>query len=380
MSINVFVPKFHTAEILVHIKECLDKGWTGLGFKTVEFENKWRGYTGHDNAYFLSSNTVGLHLAINIFKSEYGWNDGDEIITTPLTFVSTNHAILYERMKPVFADVDEYLCLDAESILKNITNKTKAVLFVGIGGNIGQYEKVLEICREKNLILILDAAHMAGSKINGQHVGLDADVTVYSFQAVKNLPTGDSGMICFKEEHLDKKARKQGWLGISKDTYERFNKNENSYKWKYNVEEVGFKYHGNSIMASIGLVQLNYLEEDNNRRREIANIYEDLLKNNDKVKIVKTAPNCISSKHLFQILVDNRDDIIQFFYDNNIYPGVHYISNIEYPMYNYAEGTCPNATLKSEQLITLPIHLKLSNEEIHEVVEVLNKALLLFNK
>jgi len=375
MAINVFVPKFRTEEILLEIKECLDKGWTGLGFKTVEFEKRWKEYTGLSNAHFLSSNTVGLHLALNIFKKEYNWNDGDEVITTPLTFVSTNHAILYENLKPVFADVDDYLCLDPQSVLSLITSRTKAIMYVGIGGNSGQYERIVEICKTYNLKLILDAAHMAGTLLNGKHIGADADVVIYSFQAVKNLPTADSGMICFKHDELDKKARKQSWLGITKDTYNRFNKNESSYKWRYDVDDVGFKYHGNSIMASIGLVQMNYLDKDNARRREIAGIYDDLLRNISEIEIVKTAPNCVSSRHLYQICIASRDEIIEHFYSYDIYPGVHYIDNTEYRMYSYASGTCPRAHQKSNNLISLPVHLNLTDEDIRQVVDVLKEGI-----
>lgn len=151
MATQLFVPNFRVEETLAEIRECLEKGWTGLGYKTLEIESKWKEYTGHKYAHFISSNTVGLHLAIEIFKRKNGWADDDEVITTPLTFVSTNHAILYSNMKPVFADVDEYLCLDPEDVLRKITNKTKALIFVGIGGNIGQYEKIRDICKERGL-------------------------------------------------------------------------------------------------------------------------------------------------------------------------------------------------------------------------------------
>lgn len=111
MSIQVLKPKFHIEECLDGVKECLEKGWTGMGYKTAEFEEEWKKYTGHKYAYYLNSNTVGLHLAVKILKMHNGWNDGDEIISTPITFVSTNHAILYENLHVTFADVDEYLCL-----------------------------------------------------------------------------------------------------------------------------------------------------------------------------------------------------------------------------------------------------------------------------
>ena len=98
-KINVLKPKFRTKEILSEIEECLDRGWTGMGYKTELFEEAWKNYTNLPNAHFISSNTVGLHLALNIFKKKYNWEDGDEVITTPLTFISTNHAIKYENLK-----------------------------------------------------------------------------------------------------------------------------------------------------------------------------------------------------------------------------------------------------------------------------------------
>ena len=191
-TIQVLKPKFHIDECLEQVRECLEKGWTGSGFKTAELETKWKEYTGHANACFLNSNTSGLHLAFNILKRHGGWQDGDEVITTPITFVATNHAILYEGLQPVFADVDEYLCMDPVDVEKKITAKTRAIIFVGYGGRVGQLEKILEICKKHDLRLILDAAHMAGTRVHGVTPGCWAgvDVTVYSYQAVKNLPTG----------------------------------------------------------------------------------------------------------------------------------------------------------------------------------------------
>ena len=374
MSINVFVPKFHTEEILSEIRECLEKGWTGLGFKTVEFENKWKDYSGLPFAHFLNSNTSGLHLAVHLLKMQNGWDEGDEIITTPITFVSTNHVILYERLKPVFADVDQYLCLDPDDVERKITPKTRAVMFVGIGGNTGQYGRIIDICRRHNLKLILDAAHMSGTRFCGIHVGSEADVSVFSYQAVKNLPSADSGMICFRDQESDNLVRQLSWLGISKDTYQRFNKSEGSYKWCYDVPNLGFKYHGNSIVASIALVQLKYLEEDNLYRNRLADYYIQLLQNKPDLKIIPIAPDCYSSRHLFQVLVPGRDSVMQSMYDHKIYPGVHYWDNTEYSMYRHARGTCPNADKYSGELLSLPLHLSITESDQMKVVEVLAGA------
>ncbi|MBQ9530737.1 MAG: DegT/DnrJ/EryC1/StrS family aminotransferase [Eubacterium sp.] len=372
MAIQVLKPKFHVDECLDAVRECLEMGWTGMGFKTVEFEEKWKEYTGHKYAYYLNSNTVGLHLAVKILKMRYGWEDGDEIISSPITFVSTNHAILYENMKPVFADVDEYLCIDPEDVEKKITEKTKAVIFVGYGGRVGQLEKVIELCKKHNLRLILDAAHMSGTRMNGVVPGTlhGIDVTVYSYQAVKNLATGDSGMICWNDEDGDKLSRQIAWLGINKDTYSRSNKG--TYAWKYDVDYVGYKYNGNAIMAAIGLVQLQYLDEENARRREIVKMYTEGFKNNDKIKIIPANYSDECSYHLFELAVPDREDLLQKLSAKGINCGVHYRDNTEYSMYKYANGTCPKAHEISQHLITMPLHMWLTDEDVELIIKEVN--------
>jgi len=363
MGIQLFKPTFRVDECLNEIRQCLELGWTGLGYKTVEFEENWKKYTGLDNAHFLNSATVGLHLAVKILKEEKKWADGDEVISTPLTFVSTNHAIAYENLKVVFADVDEYLCLDPKDVERKITPKTKAVMFVGLGGNIGRYQEILSLCRKHKLALIIDAAHMAGTRVDGTIPGKEADVVVYSFQAVKNLPTADSGMICFKEKKYDEIARKYAWLGINKDTYQRTTQSSGSYKWKYDVEYTGYKYHGNSVIASIGLVQLKYLDQDNAYRRQLAAWYGNHFKPFSS-KITPVPVNCESSRHLYMIQVNNRDELMLALNDSEIFPGVHYQDNTSYRMYAYAAGTCPKAHEICGRVLSLPMHLQLTKDDV----------------
>ncbi|MBO5192983.1 MAG: DegT/DnrJ/EryC1/StrS family aminotransferase [Bacteroides sp.] len=373
MSIQVLKPKFHVDECLEQVRECLEKGWTGLGFKTVEFEEKWKEYTGHKNAHYLNSATVGLHLAVEILKKENGWKDGDEIITTPITFVSTNHAILYEGLTARFADVDEYLCLDPDDVERKITEKTRAVIFVGYGGRVGKLDKVIEICKKYGLKLILDAAHMAGTRVNGIFPGTwdGVDVAVYSYQAVKNLPTADSGMICFKNDEYDAICRKLTWLGINKDTYARTG-NQGSYKWKYEVDYLGYKDHGNSIMAGIALVQLKYLDEDNDYRRKLASIYDAEFAENSKIRIIDAPYKTECSYHIYEIEVDDRDGLMELLAENDIYAGVHYRDNTEYSLYRYDYGKCPNAHKVSQRIITLPLHLYLTEEDVRHIASIVN--------
>lgn len=369
MSIQLFVPHFEIDECLEEMRLCLEKGWTGLGYKTIEFESAWKKYTGLSNAHFINSATVGLHLAVKILKMVHNWSDDDEIISTPLTFISTNHAIVYENMNVVFADVDQYLCLDPKDVEKKITNKTRAIMYVGIGGSTGQYKEILNLCTKYNLRLIVDAAHMSGTRLDGEVPGKEADVIVYSFQAVKNLPTADSGMICFKDNQCDELCRKLTWLGINKDTFERVGV-KGSYKWKYDVEHLGYKYHGNSIMAAIGLVQLRYLDRDNAYRRQLTQWYNQLfIQYPEKINITPIPVGCESSNHLYIIEVKNRDELLQALNQVNIYPGVHYRDNTNYKLYSYAHGTCPNSHKISENILSLPIHMKLSKANVDYVCE-----------
>jgi len=369
MATQLFVPTYRIDECLAEIRECLELGWTGLGFKTVAFEKAWCEYTGLPHAHFLNSATAGLHLAVKILKDAYGWQDGDEVISTPLTFVSTNHAIVYENLHVVFADVDKYLCLDPEDVERKITPKTRAICFVGFGGNTGQWEKIVKLAQKHNLRLILDAAHMAGTRFKGKTPGKEADAIVYSFQAVKNLPTADSGMICFREAEHDALVRKLCWLGINKDTYTR-TASQGSYKWKYEVEHVGYKYHGNSIMAALGLVQLRYLDQDNAYRRQLASWYDAGFKGHeDKIRPIAVIPGCESSRHLYIIEVAARDEMLMALNDCDIYPGVHYRDNTDYSMYAYGKGTCPNAARLSESILSLPMHLRLSYTDVQKIVE-----------
>lgn len=372
-TIQVLKPKFHIDECLEQVRECLEKGWTGSGFKTAEFEEKWKEYTGHPNACYLNSNTSGLHLAVNILKRRYGWQDGDEIISTPITFVATNHAIMYEGLLPRFADVDEYLCLDPVDVEKKINEKTRAIAFVGYGGRVGQLKSIIELCKKHGLKLILDAAHMAGTRVDGVMPGTwdGVDVTVYSFQAVKNLPTGDSGMICFADASMDKECRMVSWMGINKDTYSR-SSSEGTYKWNYGVDYLGFKYNGNAIMAGIALAQLPYLDEENARRREMAAIYDQIFETNPHIRIIRAPHPQECSYHIYEIMVPDREALLSELARNDIYAGVHYRDNTEFSMYTYAHGTCPVAHEVTRHIITMPLHMYLTDDDVRRIAQIVN--------
>jgi dTDP-4-amino-4,6-dideoxygalactose transaminase len=220
--------------------------------------------------------------------------------------------------------------------------------------------------------LILDASHMAGTRICGVHAGHGADATIFSFHAVKNLPTADSGMLCFADPELDRQARQWSWMGINKDTFTR-TAGSGPYKWKYDVEHLGFKYHGNAIMASLGLVSLRYLDQDNTYRRQLACWYDDALAGHPAVARIPQRDEVLNSRHLYQILVDDRDEVVRKLNERAIYPGVHYADNTAYGMYRYAAGSCPRAADASARVISLPMHLGLSEEDVRRVAAAMGE-------
>ncbi len=370
--IQLFEPFFRVEEVLAEIRVCLERGWTGAGFKTFELEDAWRGYSGLKNAHFLNSGTAALHTAFAVFKDLYKWSDGDEIISTPFTFISTNHAILYGNLRPVFADIDEHLTLDPESVAARITPRTRAVCFVGIGGNPGRYGEVLQLCRARGLKMILDATHMAGTWIGGKHAGQDADAAAFSFHSIKNLPTGDSGMICFSESACDLAARKFAWLGINK--LERDSPLPS--QGRFSIEDLGFKYHGNSIMAAMALVGLRYLDADNAHRRQIAGWYDqEFLKKGPHIERPQLASGCTPSRHLYQVLIPARDRVMAALNQKQVLTGWHYPANTNYPMYSYGRGSCPRAERAAARVLSLPMHLRIEREEVERVVASLLVAL-----
>jgi dTDP-4-amino-4,6-dideoxygalactose transaminase len=362
-SIQLFAPSFAVDDCLAEVRVCLEKGWTGIGFKTIEFEQKFSEYIGLPYCHYTNSDTNGIHLLLELLKMTRGWQSGDEIISTGMTFVSTNHSILHADLVPVFADVDDSLCITTSEIEKKIGPKTRAVMFVAIGGNSGELESIAELCRARGLLLILDAAHAAGSKLNGRDLSNYADYTIFSFQAVKNLPTGDSGMITLRTEEENKLVRELSWCGINKDTYAR---SQDGYKWYYSVDNAGFKYHGNSIMASIAIVELRSLDAGNVRRREIAAFYARELAGIGSLRYISHSNEAESSRHLVQFILDERNELIEFLDGRGIGTGVHYRSNARYPM--YAKNDIPYANAIDERIISLPCHLKMSEDDLNYVV------------
>jgi perosamine synthetase len=360
--IPVFKPSFGEEE-LEALREPFRTGWIGLGPKTKEFEERFAEYVGTRFAVALNSGTAALHLALKVIEIE-----SMEVITTPMTFVSTNHAILYNQGIPVFVDIEpDTLNIDPIEIRKNITSKTKAIVVVHYGGHSCDMDPILEMAKEKNILVIEDAAHGCGGEYKGQKLGSLGDLACFSFHAVKNMSTGEGGMITTDDPEIYGRLLKLRWMGISKDTWSR-EERDKKYSWYYNVEEIGCKYHMNDIPAAIGIVQLEKLYKMNQRRKEITEKYNQGLKGLKWLETPIIKQYAKPSHHNYVIKAEKRDQLNIYLQEKGISTGVHYIPNNHYEMYHQYRGETPIAGSVWKKLLTLPLFPDLKDEEVEYII------------
>ena len=229
--IPVFRPSMGEDEVNA-VSSVIRSGWIGLGPKTKEFEDNFSKYIGSRYAVAVNSATSALHLAMLVM----GVKRDDEVITTPMTFVSTNHAILYCDATPVFCDIEsDTLNIDASKIEALITTKTKAIVVVHFGGYPVDMDSINSIATQNNLKVIEDCAHGCGGEYKNRKLGSIGDIGTFSFHAVKNLATGDGGMLTTDDPTIYSKLMKLRWLGINKDTWSREENDTKQYSWYYDV-------------------------------------------------------------------------------------------------------------------------------------------------
>ncbi|HAV43508.1 TPA: DegT/DnrJ/EryC1/StrS aminotransferase family protein [bacterium] len=365
--IPVFRPSVGEEELQA-IREVLESGWLGLGPKTALFEEKFKEYIGVEYAIALNSCTAALHLALKVL----GVGPGDEVLVPSLTFVSTIHAVLYNGAFPIFIDIEEEtLLMSIEDAQRKITPKTKVILPVDYAGHPVDLNPLLNIAKEKGIYVVEDAAHACGAEYRGRKIGSISDLTCFSFHAVKNLTTGEGGMITTSNREIDSRLKKLRWVGINKDTWSRTLPSKRpTYAWQYDVEELGYKYHMSDIAAAIGLVQLKRLDEMNRRRHEIYEIYNQAFSGLNGIITPIERDYVQSAHHIYVLKVERRDELISHLKENDIAPGVHYFPCHLHTFYkkNF-EVELPVTERIWEHLISVPIYPGLSEEEIERVIQ-----------
>jgi perosamine synthetase len=361
--IPLFKPSVGEEELNA-IREAFKSGWIGLGPKTEEFESAFANYIGTKFAVGMNSCSAALHLSLMLLDIQ-----GKEVITPSMTFVSANHAILYNGAIPVFADIcPDTLTVNPEDIKRKITRKTKAIIVMHYGGHPCDMEPILDIAHKKGIIVVEDAAHACGAEYKDKKVGTFGDLACFSFHAVKNLTTGEGGMITTSNENFVRRLKRLRWSGITKDTWSRAEKAK-KYFWYYDVEELGYKYHMSDINAAIGLVQLKKVDRLNDIRRTISMRYNKEF--NDlgwlEIPIVKEYVKC--AHHNYVVKLSHRNRFIKHLQNKSIATGVHYIPNHHYLMYKKFKADVPVTEKIWKKIVTLPLYPDLTEENINKIID-----------
>ena len=351
----------------------LKSDFLSTGPKIKEFEKKFANYVGSKYAVAVSSGTAALHCAC----LAAGIKAGDEVITTPFTFVATSNSILYRGASPIFVDINKNTFNINESCIEEkITSKTKAIIPVHFAGQPCDMDKIKEIANKYNLIIIEDAAHALGAEYKGRKIGTIGDMTTFSFHPVKHITTGEGGMITTDNEELYKKLLIYRNHGITRDESEFINNKDGN--WYYEQIELGYNYRLTDFQSALGIVQLDKMQSSLNRRNEIVEMYEKGLNEIKELKLPKVRNEIKSAWHLYIIRVTdksiNRKEVFDKLREKNIGVNVHYIPaywNSYYEKLGYKKGLCPNVEEIYEQIITLPLHPKMTNEDVEYIIKSL---------
>lgn len=356
------------------VVEVLKSDYVTTGPAVTAFEKAVAEYTGAKYAVAVSNGTAALHIAC----LAAGIKEGDEVITTPITFAASSNCALYCGATPVFADIDpKTYNIDPEDIERKITARTKAIVAVHFTGQPCKMDEIHEIAKKYQLLVIEDAAHALGADYKGQKIGSLSDMTTFSFHPVKHITTGEGGMVTTNNEELYEKLVQFRSHGITRDS--RFLKKEEG-AWYYEQLELGFNYRITDIQCALGVSQMKKLDHFVKRRREIAARYDEALGECKQLLLPKQELGCNNSWHLYvvQVLDKDRKKVFDAMRQKNIGVNVHYIPVYKHPYYQehgYETVCCKNAEQYYERAISLPMYPLLTNEEQDYVIQCLLESL-----
>ena len=362
------------------VVDSLRSGWITTGPKVKRFEEEFKAYVGAPFAVPLSSATAGLHLAMLALNLK----EGDEVITTPMTFAATVSMIVLCGGKPVLVDIEPgTLNLDAGRIREKITERTRAILPVHFAGQPCDLDAIFTLAREFNLVVIEDAAHAVGTEYKGRRVGSFDSVSIFSFHPNKNITTGEGGMLCTPDEALAEEISLLKFHGMNREAWKRFSAQGNP---AYDIMLPGFKYNMMDIQAALGLHQLPKLDAFIDRRTEIARFYNDAFAGVDELRTPGLAP--YAQRHAWHIytplvrveqLALDRDGFMAELRKVNIGSGLHYKAIHHHAWYRehlpVAAGALPNADYASDRILSLPLFPKMTMQDAQDVVEAVKDVI-----
>ena len=355
-------------EDIQEVVNVLRSDYLTTGPAVAEFERLVAEYVGAKYAVAVSNGTAALHIAC----LAAGIGKGDEVITSPITFVASANCVLYCGGTPVFADIKEDTYnIDPEDIERKITPRTKAIIPVHYTGQPCEMDAINEIARKHNLIVIEDGAQVISGEYKGQKVGSISDMTTFSFHPVKPLTTGEGGMVTTNNEELYEKLKLFHTHGI---TREESLMGRNDGPWYYEQLELGYNYRITDIQCALGISQLNRLDDFATHRRMLAARYDKGFEGVKNIVTPYQHPDCLSSYHLYMIQVPTaiRKEVFEELRKVGIGVNVHYIPVYKHPYYQehgYADVCCPNAEKFYAGAITLPLFADMTVEQVDYVVE-----------
>ncbi|WP_019534272.1 DegT/DnrJ/EryC1/StrS family aminotransferase [Paenibacillus ginsengihumi] len=375
-----------TDEEVNEVVQSLKSGWLAKGPRTIEFEKKFAEYVGAEHAVAMNSCTAALHIAL--LSANIG--PGDEVITTPMTFAASANTIIHVGAVPVFADIDpETGCIDPDEIAKKVTPRTKAIIPVHYSGHSCDLDAIYEIADKHGLFVSEDAAHAIYTRYKGRMIGDNPKGAVsYSFYATKNLSTGEGGMLVTNNEEIANRARVLITHGMSRNAWNRYAKGGS---WKYDIEEPGYKYNMFDIQASLGLIQLDRLEEMQQRRAQIADRYNRAFSELAAVKVPTVSEGTTThSWHLYVLRVNpaelriDRDQLIEELKERNVGTSVHFIPVHLMTAYSkkfgYKKGDFPNAEAWFENIVSLPLYPSMTDDDVDYVISSVQDIVHKFGK
>ena len=346
----------------------LKSDYLTTGPKIAEFERKVADYTGAKYAVAIANGTAALHAAC--YAARIG--EGDEVITTPITFAASSNCVLYCGGTPVFADINpETYNISPEDIERKITPKTKAIIAVHFTGQPCEMEQIHAIAHKYNLTVIEDGAHALGAEYQGKRVGTLSDMTTFSFHPVKHITTGEGGMILTNNPELYQRLKLFRTHGITREE-ELLTKNDGP--WYYEQLDLGYNYRITNIQCALGVSQMDRLPEFLEKRKQIAKRYNEAFAANEQIQLPYQKEGCDNAWHLYVIRIKNgkRKEVFEKLRAAGIGVNVHYIPVYQHPYYRthgYAEVTCPNAEEYYKECISLPMYPDLKEEEQEYVIK-----------
>lgn len=352
------------------VVETLRSPFLTQGPKIAEFEQAIADYVGVKYAVAFCNGTAALHGACYAA----GIGEGDEVITSPITFAASANCVRYVGGTVVFADIDaETYNIDPVQIRANITEKTKAIIPVDFTGQPVDIDEIMSIAREYNLVVIEDGAHSLGATYKGRKVGQTADMTMFSFHPVKPVTTAEGGVIVTNNETYYKKLLQFRSHGIEATDYAAVQGG-----WYYEMTDLGYNYRMTDLQAALGVSQLRKLDSFIARRQEIAAHYDEAFQHVAGIVTPKQLDNTQSGWHLYMVQLEKADrkKVFDAMRAANIGVHVHYIPVYWHPYYRdlgYERGLCPVAEAWYEKALTLPIHPSLTKEDLQRVIENLKE-------